>query len=265
MKKKIITFVCIIAIVLFSLPFAPIKASNIYENTHYQLTINNNALIYTFPDYHGSGWNKTFLSVYDETNDNNIILSNRINNTLYINNDPLELDNCYNYIWAWYISIINSGVEDYEISLSVFNMLASDYYNGDFQLVGNYTFSYGSNQAIINIDYDSTLETFRDFSYNVKNLKAYLLYNGFQEGYSALGNLLEAYETRGYNSGYNLGYNRGVNENLANQNWWVDLWNGVDAFLNVELLPNLTFGLLFSVPLVFGVLHLILFIWRSGD
>lgn len=251
-KRLLVLFAIVLLLVNIIKPFN-LKAT-ISTNTHYSIEIENNALIYTFPDYHSS-YNKEFIGL----NGSPIVYRNE--NTLIANNEPIAPVSAYNYIWAWHFDLTQQAEGDFILYLNVYYLDASNFINGTFEHIDTYSYELSQPNATINIDYDSTLETFVDIGFNSSQLKDYLIYNGLQGGYSALGNLLNAY----YQQGASVGYNQGINEQLANQNWWVELWDGVDAFLSVELLPNLTFGLLFSVPLVFGVLHLILFIWRSGD
>lgn len=252
-KKYIVIFAIVFLLMVNILKPFNLKAT-ITNDTHYDIEINDNALVYTFPDYH-SIYNKEFLGL------NNTAIVYRNNNTLIAADEPIAPVNAYDYIWAWYFEIISQGDGDYAVVLNVYYLNADNFINGSFEFIDTYTYEISEPKVLINVDYDSTLETFVNIGFNSLQLKDYLIYNGLQNDYSALGNLLNAY----YENGVNTGYDIGINEQLASQNWWVELWNGVDAFLSVELLPNLTFGLLFSVPLVFGVLHLILFIWRSGD
>lgn len=251
-KKFIVLVFCFVLVfVSFIKPFKTKAAST----THYELNVDNTALIFTFPEYYSS-FNKDYLII------NNNVVCHRTNNTLlYQDGTPIEPVNCYDYVWAWKITLTTQGIEDWRVDIDIFYINAKTFYNSNFEFINSITIEISSPQIEILIDYDSTLETLTGLNFDKNNIKSYLTSNSFLPGYSSIGNILNNY----YNNGYDIGYNKGINEQISTQNWWSSLWNGVDAFLSVELLPNLTFGLLFAVPLVFGVLHLILFIWRSGD
>ena len=62
-------------------------------------------------------------------------------------------------------------------------------------------------------------------------------------------------------------YRYGVSMGQASpitRDWIATIFDKVTAFLNVQILPNLTFGTLLAIPLVLGVLRLVLFIWRRN-
>ena len=84
---------------------------------------------------------------------------------------------------------------------------------------------------------------------------------GYDEGY-AQGDY-DGYR-RGWDQGYARGKSDGENYNL-HYFWLRNTLDAVNDFLSLELFPGVNIGLMVGVPLVFGVLRLILFIWRSGD
>lgn len=103
---------------------------------------------------------------------------------------------------------------------------------------------------------------------------------GFNEGYLSGGNASaqEAYQ-EGYNYGYDvglnrgeqIGYNRGYNAGMQGENAissfiniLTSIFTGIGAIFSIELFPHITIGLFLLVPLFFGVLGLILWIWRHN-
>lgn len=89
--------------------------------------------------------------------------------------------------------------------------------------------------------------------------------NGYARGY---GVGYEQGDYDGYRRGWNEGYTRGKydgeNENL-HYFWLRNTLDAMNEVLRLELFPGVNIGLIIGVPLVFGILRLILFIWRSGD
>lgn len=251
MKKKILILISVLALMLCSF-FNGFKVSA--SPTHYDLNISNNALVFTFPDFHGS-YRKEFIEIDGEE----IIL--RSDNSLLNGDNVIAPVNAYEYIWAWYFEVKTIGIEDYIVNLSVYYLKANNYRTENFTFVDMFEIPVVSSNVLISMDYDSTLETYVDIEFDNTNIKQFLEYNGLQPGYSALGNMLESY----YQSGYSNGFDTGINNQLAEPNWWVNMFNGIDAFLNINLLPGFTIGALFSIPLAFGVLKMILYFWRSGD
>lgn len=91
---------------------------------------------------------------------------------------------------------------------------------------------------------------------------------GYQQGLDAADQ--DAYDT-GYHYGYlkgrEDGYDDGASGNNAVSsfiNILTSIFTGIGAILSIELFPHVTIGLFFLVPLFFGVLGLILWIWRHN-
>lgn len=104
--------------------------------------------------------------------------------------------------------------------------------------------------------------------------------NGYNEGYSAGSSASseESYQD-GYNVGYSvgmnrgeqIGYNRGYDAGASGDNAvssfiniLTSIFTGIGAIFSIELFPHITIGLFLLVPLFFGVLGLILWIWRHN-
>lgn len=76
----------------------------------------------------------------------------------------------------------------------------------------------------------------------------------------------------GYNSGYDLGYNDGyqaaVNDGSTDfgiKSLMSGLFVGLGSLLSIELLPNISIGMILAVPVVFGIIAFILGKRGGGD
>lgn len=85
-------------------------------------------------------------------------------------------------------------------------------------------------------------------------------YDGYQQG-------LNVGRQVGYQLGYDTGYDDGASGNNAVSsfiNILTSIFTGIGAIFSIELFPHITIGLFLLVPLFFGVLGLILWIWRHN-
>lgn len=161
--------------------------------------------------------------------------------------------------------------QGYEESQSPENMYfvysRSNLHSNDIMYISNvdpaYTFSYW-----INI-YNNGL-TYRYNYYNDMRIKAYR--NGYSSGYTDGGDaeVSESYQLGlqegqriGYNEGYDAGA-RGDNAVSSFINILTSIFTGIGAIFSIQLFPHITIGLFLLVPLFFGVLGLILWIWRHN-
>lgn len=92
--------------------------------------------------------------------------------------------------------------------------------------------------------------------------------NGYNEGASSS-------ETQAFNDGKAVGYQLGLEDGYAQGmrgdnavssfiNILTSIFTGIGAIFSIELFPHITIGLFLLVPLFFGVLGLILWIWRHN-
>lgn len=260
MKKKIIVFFSVVALVIVSsLSFFKVGAVN--RNYELRVDTEDNFLIYVFGDLHG-----TYDYPLIATDTYKIV--DRNGNYYYFDQNYEEEYSILN-LYAFNIRYVNVGVDDYELYVDIYYLNPTNFEETNaFILLDNLTIQTQEMlvpeiSLYIDFEYVIEIQNFAgiSFSVNENTVYSYLKGNSMNPSASTLGQLIESVK----HNNYEKGFNDGINTQFTEQNWWVELWNGVDAFLSIELLPNLTFGLLFSVPLVFGVLHLILFIWRSGD
>jgi hypothetical protein len=121
--------------------------------------------------------------------------------------------------------------------------------------------------------YNNELSPMYEWITSIKRVGFYGGYNvGYQDGLDA--NDTQAYQ-EGYNVGYQLGqtegYNTGYQAGVSGDNAvssfiniLTSIFTGIGAIFSIELFPNITIGLFLLVPLFFGVLGLILWIWRHN-
>jgi len=125
------------------------------------------------------------------------------------------------------------------------------------------------------------LATNYDYIYNLDNNMYYQYVNGYQIGYDEgyvqgkADGINEGHQPA-YNAGYdwgfqkgkeagekigfNIGYDKAVDD-MENYNFTsllAQVFTGLGSFLAIELLPNITFGAIFAVPLVFGIIFFII-------
>ena len=68
----------------------------------------------------------------------------------------------------------------------------------------------------------------------------------------------------GYNAIFQAGRQAGLNENIGTQTWFMKIFQGVDAFLNIRIFPNITFGVLLGIPFINSVVCFIIRYLRCG-
>lgn len=182
--------------------------------------------------------------------------ANGRDNVFILNNCSVLKDNSqiqainYNDEYDIYQEVINRLFFVTDLDAQNNGVMIHDYIINDI----NVFFDNGFNQG-----YDSGYANGYDEGYDVGDT------NGYNRGYNVG---YDAGDYDGYRRGWDQGYARGKSdgENYNIHYFW--LRNTLDAmndFLSLQLFPGVNIGLMVGVPLVFGVLRLILFIWRSGD
>ena len=68
----------------------------------------------------------------------------------------------------------------------------------------------------------------------------------------------------GYDAIFQAGRQAGLNENIGTQTWFMKIFQGVDAFLNIRIFPNITFGVLLGIPFIISVVWFIIRSFRGG-
>lgn len=193
-----------------------------------------------------------------------IHISNRSDLIWSINFDDITNNFDYYFIAYNYNQIIN--IEDY----------LTDFYNYGYNNGSDdgYDTGYGRgyDNALYNgyiTGYDDGLDDGYITGYDTGYDEGYAdgSEGAFDEGYAQARDEFGAYiddKWQGYNDGYDygydLGYYLGYNEsgNLGFADLIGQVFVGLGSFLSIELLPNITFGAIFAVPLVFGIIFFII-------
>ncbi len=68
----------------------------------------------------------------------------------------------------------------------------------------------------------------------------------------------------GYQAIYEAGKQAGIAENIGTVNWFVSAFSAVDAFLNIRIFPNITFGYLLGIPFIISLVWFIIRTFRGG-
>lgn len=267
MKKLYIFLNIIIVIISFFCICPNIKAANNDVKYHYQLEygVNDRFLIYTL-SIKRTDYARNFISIYNASNDANIVLFERNDNFLFIKNaeqeNALFIEDLESYILCFLINYTQRGEGQYVIVIDTYRILANNFVNGSFEYVGTYSWvsEYINGQNLIfNVDYDSIIDTNKitlDQVITFEYLKNQFANNGVLiPDASALGQLTQGFYNNGYNAGFIAANNQGA--------FLKSIFSTLDSFLSISLLPGLSIGLFVAVPLVFGMVELILKFWRK--
>lgn len=91
----------------------------------------------------------------------------------------------------------------------------------------------------------------------------YLPYAPLSDKVLILSTYTTAYQT-GYLTGFNEGYDQGVQEGLTSTGWIENIFTGIGAFLNIEILPNITIGLCIGIPFIISLAWFVIKSFRGG-
>ena len=139
----------------------------------------------------------------------------------------------YNYTFAFYLSSMNSVPS----TATNFMLTNQKGLTDDYQIAYYYTVF----TSIVNVAADNQYQQ----GYN--DGKTAGLTEGEQIGYNNG-------KTAGFTEGEQIGYNKGLNEKIQNITPWQTIVDGVNSFLNIEILPNIKLSVILSVG--FGILLL---------
>lgn len=164
---------------------------------------------------------------------------------------------------------------DFESSIFQELDISTNYWTFDFKIIGN--FNSGDYIDVLSnygVENQSTFKWFyyKDFDSNLTDYEqGYTdgLADGIEEGYNRGKDegLAEGLETGrengisiGKDIGYAEGYDKGLNDATDYSFYGIigQVFQGLGSFLSIELLPNITFGAILSVPLVFGIISFII-------
>lgn len=164
----------------------------------------------------------------------------------------------------------------------LFQLVRGSAYNMLMGGSGFHLESLGVGETFINFFNNYRLDSFVTPGLNTLIARGYAggYDNGYSEGFSAGGSAsTETAYQNGYSQGYSVGLNRGEQigygrgydagqsgDNAVSSfiNILTSIFTGIGAIFSIQLFPHVTIGVFFLVPLFFGVLGLILWIWRHN-
>ena len=148
--------------------------------------------------------------------------------------------------------------------------------NFTYQITNTYCNYYYDYHFLIGLDIGNTYNEYSYYGYN--NCYREISYNSNaagQFGYTRILSQIIIFDSyiqfeNGYNSGYIDGYNSGEIDGYNKAMEFGEsigamltgIFEGIGAFLAVEFVPGVSFGLLALIPIVFGVVAFIMNFWR---
>lgn len=167
----------------------------------------------------------------------------------------LETLNITNNNWIYYFQFNGDFAVNSQITVvnlyrnqEVFPSHFSWTYYGDLSSNEFYQLGYADGSANgYDIGYEDGYSNGFDLGYESGSGYGYDI--GYQDG-----------SNDGYDLGYDYGYQKGIDVASDNTFYGIiaQVFTGLGAFLSIELLPNITFGAILAVPLVFGIISFII-------
>lgn len=112
--------------------------------------------------------------------------------------------------------------------------------------------------------YESSVIIFKnDFNYDKES--DYTTFNCIFQFYSNFKLLTSSYDdgyNQGYDTGYNVGLDAGLNQNPNLVNPFFIAFNGINAFMNLEIFPNFKIGYLVGFSIVVGLVSFVLHFFK---
>lgn len=177
----------------------------------------------------------TSVSSSDNYNGNNSAFY-RFN---FVHNDNSK----YNFTFAFYLSSMN-----YVLSIATdFKLTNVKGLTDDYQIAYYYTVF----TSIVNVVSDN------QYQQGYQDGKTAGLTEGEQKGY-------QDGKTAGLTEGEKIGYDKGLNEKLQNITPWQTIVDGVNSFLNVQVLPGVKVSVILSVGFGLVLLGLAIKIFLGG-
>lgn len=166
------------------------------------------------------------------------------NNSAFYRFNFVHNDNSkYNFTFAFYLSSMNSVAS----SATNFKLTNQKGLTDDYQIAYYYTVF----TSIVNVSTDNQYQQ----GYN--DGKTAGLAEGEQKGY-------QDGKTAGLAEGEKIGYDKGFNEKLKNITPWQIIVDGVNTFLNVQVLPGVKVSVILSVGFGLVLLGLAIKIFLGG-
>lgn len=225
---------------------------------------NENLIFYYFPEQHITYY-RNFLTLLNLNTGGEDPIFKRYNDTLLNISDnqiaagyPLQ-----NYFWAFTCKYEN-GIFVFEIFVcNVSEPGAADAL--DFELVHSESkdaedLNNVPNAIIFDAESVLWIRTTQDAFISPGVLQS-ILFNNILSDANAFGRWVQTIKDDYEDRGYDVGYNRGYNDALEAGGFLVGVFNAIDAFLSIRILPGITLGIFVAVPLVLGLIELIGKFW----
>lgn len=265
MKKKGL-FICFLLVFIGCFCVFGVGLKARAASDYYQVNVDSADVVvyFSLPSF-----NNDYLLVYGDNNQDTILLTYDENNDYYIvNNNPQNIL-LKNYVYALkYQNTVNHYIfyiiEFGDNVSSVNDLTITQLFTVSFSTrTINYFNIYSVNiQFMFNSSVSATPQIIlSNFFYFYSNTAYFNMYkNNYNLGYN-----------RGYSTGYNEGYDGGYDDGQTGENAISPIWNlfqgifrTIGAIFTIELAPHVYIGYFFLVPLFFGVVGLILWIWRRN-
>lgn len=166
------------------------------------------------------------------------------NNSAFYRFNFVHNDNSkYNFTFAFYLSSMNSVPS----TATDFKLTNQKGLTDDYQIAYYYTVF----TSIVNVVTDN------QYQQGYQDGKTAGLTEGEQKGY-------QDGKTAGLTEGEKIGYDKGLNEKLQNITPWQTIVDGVNSFLNVQVLPGVKVSVILSVGFGLVLLGLAIKIFLGG-
>lgn len=258
----IVSFICLFA----NIKIAASAAVNLdTEEVIYKWDYENeNLIFFYFPELHATYY-RNFLTLLNLDTGGEDPIFKRINDTL-LNSSDIQIAPGYplqGYFWA-FVCKHDAGIFDFEIFVcNVSDPGTADAL--DFSLVHSESKAAEDLDNVpnaIKFDAESVLwiRTTQD-SFISPGVLQSILFNNILSDANAFGRWVQTIKDDYEDRGYEVGYNRGYNDALEAGGFLVGVFNAIDAFLSIRILPGITIGIFVAVPLVLGLIELIGKFW----
>lgn len=205
----------------------------------YRTSSGNSAVNPYIPDsvgFDGHIYNATFLPevLYNYLISGDYVISRiQFDNSVYALDETSYLNS---FSYDIYLTRVSDGLEVFGVEF-MFN-------RSEMPLT---SFSINSNSSDVHFSYLIT--------YNGLSTSSAEYQSGYSAGYSSgQSSGYSSGYSDGETSGYQNGYNAGISETLSDITPWQTIVDGVNSFLNIEILPNVKLSIILSVG--FGVILL---------
>lgn len=270
-----------LSLVLCVFMFFSIKANASNPNYEYGLTLNSSRnTMYVFI-VRGNAYNEASTATILKTNYTVMGNTQTPKNTIkldgsghitfnFLNGDTQTLDYNQNYVYYYGVDIGNNqefyGVSqyyDFENNTPILNTMNHNATYTQYELIDFTIYVFGLiHYGYIASDNNTTITTFNNFvnsMYQTEIIGGYINNNAQEYAHDK--------EQNAYTNGYYTGLQDGEEGKSPLTRVWEiigGVFNAVANVMSIELFPSIPVGIFFLVPLVFGAVGFIFWIWKRG-